>query len=1207
MANPSNLYADKILQQHPLALWTLDSDVSYLSLITDAQRDFTTGWTLSGSFLAADVNSSQSPFYKLHTEVTELYNNSVSTGTTFTATSTTTFTAPSDTFSIGLYVLKTTPFISSIRIGYKIGAGATVYSSAISVSSDMYDWQFVSATFATAVTGANIVIEFTYSTPSPANKVGIMVNGLTVGTFAEDSNMVSTGLQKTAISTINTTQTFGLLASQYVETLNTSGTYSNKYGYYIVNGNVAYARNTGHPLVFGCTNSTRLYPYTANEPSLLLPGYGFLNEVDKYKTRTYEMWLKINSSATSIKRVMGPIGSYDGLYVDNANMILKIGDNISSYYVGEWDRPMLVQITTSRNGARMFVNGDVVIEMPYDVADVTFADYKSSTLEQDWIGFYAHSDIGVEVSCVAVYDYEVEKGIALSRFTYGQALKFPQDKVSYYSGESVVQDSTYSNYASKVSIGVGQRYTWGASIYDNFITNKDTLANPNFLPPTIQVEPSSTKTQEDMFTVLSGVAATYIDLQPDSTWNGVESHIFFPTLNPITAETDLFYVVFDKSENNSDTKQILFKIYNEQDGNYLEANTFGATGRIYYSFYYNGTTTALYDVAASSIGTKYAAGISISRLVANSNKDFNAFFANKQNLKVYVGGSNDFANDTTLTGKVYRVGFGDARNFSKVSSSFTAAGFYTSAPASALDTHIANYTMVVRNFLTESFIDIAVNSYWLYYIPLTRLGKQDPSTNTYILDYVQFNVDYPSQISTTDADVKTYVTFAATNGTTHRDILDPTFANTVVVDSTRYLDISSAWTNTKYQVVDGTVIYVPTDVSFTTLAMQVHIESNSEGIRLNPINIRTLSLTGQGLGTDTNNPRTVGTKTGKDLIPFGTGDNPILISQFDDPYYYLTSQSGFRVVGTNSAIRGHYIHINKEKYENFSIGAIQMSMKIPVSQFSTTETLLFEIENVDTSTSIKFYIDAYNTAQNRAAIYAKDQAGNSYTSLQYFLNGTQVDRVIVSNNEWFSLGVKFTSDVSLNNYAGKIKFVGPQIINHFEYFQPKTSQRASFNNYYNWANVLYSSTGTKNWNYYTNTMTITAVSPSTPSVGSVRYTASNTFAVGDVILISGLAPSGYNGTFTVTAATSSNFTVANSTTATVTDASGTATIPYWLSVASGTASTSFIGTQLDNIYDVFSGTGNLEIDDSVLATVPQLFSYKFFMAAYGNSVTPIPL
>jgi hypothetical protein len=640
-----------------------------------------------------------------------------------------------------------------------------------------------------------------------------------------------------------------------------------------------------------------------------------------------------------------------------------------------------------------------------------------------------------------------------------------------------------------------------------------------------------------MFAVLSSSLATYIDLQPDSTWNGIESHVFFPTLNPMSNSAELFYVVFDKSENNSDTKQIIFKIYDEKTGDYLEAYTFGATGRIYYSFYYNSVTTALYDVLASSTGTKYAAGISISRLISNSNSNFFAFFSNKERLKVYVGGSNDFTDDTTLTGKIYRVGFGDTRNFNKVSSSFTSAGFFTAAAASVLDTHVANYTMLVRAWLTKSFIDIGINSYWQDYVTLSRLAKQDELTGDDVLDYVQFNVDYPSQISTTNADIKTYVTFQEITGSMNADI--STFANTVVVDSTRYLDISSAWTNTKYQVVDGTVIYVPTDVSFSTLAMVMHIEVNNDGILLNPVNIRSLQLAGQALGSDVGNPRTIGTKTGKQLVPFGTGDNPILLSKFDDPYYYLTSQSGFRVAGSMSTqppSRGYHVDINKNKYENFSIGGIQMSMKIPLSQFSTTETLLFEVENVDAATSIKFYIDAYNTAQTRATIYAKDESGNSYTNLQYYLNGVQVDRVLVSNNEWFTLGIKFTTDVSLNSDAGKIKFWGPQITNHLEYFQPKTSQRASFINFYRWVNFLYSSTGTKTWN-------------------TIYNAGANT----------------------------------------------------WLSVAQTAASTRFIGTQLDDIYESFSGTGKSIFDDSSSRIVPQTFSYKLFLTAYGNSVTPRPL
>jgi hypothetical protein len=63
---------------------------------------------------------------------------------------------------------------------------------------------------------------------------------------------------------------------------------------------------------------------------------------------------------------------------------------------------------------------------------------------------------------------------------------------------------------------------------------------------------------------------------------------------------------------------------------------------------------------------------------------------------------------------------------------------------------------------------------------------------------------------------------------------------------------------------------------------------------------------------------------------------------------------------------------------------------------------------------------------------------------------------------------------------------------------------------------------------------ITAVNDAYPSSGTVEYTANNTFQVGDVVIISGLSISGFNGQFTVTAATSTYFRVTNTTTGTPT-------------------------------------------------------------------------
>ena len=69
---------------------------------------------------------------------------------------------------------------------------------------------------------------------------------------------------------------------------------------------------------------------------------------------------------------------------------------------------------------------------------------------------------------------------------------------------------------------------------------------------------------------------------------------------------------------------------------------------------------------------------------------------------------------------------------------------------------------------------------------------------------------------------------------------------------------------------------------------------------------------------------------------------------------------------------------------------------------------------------------------------------------------------------------------------------------------------------------------------------ITAV---TKTSTTATYTATgHTFNVGDIVTITGLAPDGYNGTYTITAKATNTFTVANTTNLTLTDQSGNA---FW--------------------------------------------------------------
>lgn len=82
---------------------------------------------------------------------------------------------------------------------------------------------------------------------------------------------------------------------------------------------------------------------------------------------------------------------------------------------------------------------------------------------------------------------------------------------------------------------------------------------------------------------------------------------------------------------------------------------------------------------------------------------------------------------------------------------------------------------------------------------------------------------------------------------------------------------------------------------------------------------------------------------------------------------------------------------------------------------------------------------------------------------------------------------------------------------------------------------------------YSPVKSISAVTPTSPYPGAVTYTYDSTngkIKDGDSVTISGLAPSGYNGTFSVVGVLSSpdRFYITNSTTTTVTDAVGTAQI-----------------------------------------------------------------
>ena len=69
MPNPSNLYAEKIFSEHPIALWALDDKNDYISLISENQRNFfnSSFWTVSSNATALQESVSSEPFVESST------------------------------------------------------------------------------------------------------------------------------------------------------------------------------------------------------------------------------------------------------------------------------------------------------------------------------------------------------------------------------------------------------------------------------------------------------------------------------------------------------------------------------------------------------------------------------------------------------------------------------------------------------------------------------------------------------------------------------------------------------------------------------------------------------------------------------------------------------------------------------------------------------------------------------------------------------------------------------------------------------------------------------------------------------------------------------------------------------------------------------------------------------------------------------------
>ena len=334
MAIASNLYASKVFSEHPIASWSLDDDISYLSLITEDQRDLENWFELINATESEVIGINDGPFdNSIFTEIT-----AINPSLEIEAYSKNLFNLKDlnqimNTFAINLYCF-TNGAVEYYEYGYRyIDPYSAQYIEDVKRVDDSRfgTWIRMGSTFNPPNVDAEFQIIFRASFFN-SSLPSIIINGLSVGQWSESTNNKSLG----ASSSLLNSEIQDIIGVSYgVET--TSYGSSSKNGYILVENNRLLAVNSGIPMVYGSDNVTRLNS-SSTLPSLIVPGFGMLNELGKYNSYTMEMWLKIENNDADSKKIWGPLANDYGLYIKRGYISLVIGNSIGSYFISEWHR-----------------------------------------------------------------------------------------------------------------------------------------------------------------------------------------------------------------------------------------------------------------------------------------------------------------------------------------------------------------------------------------------------------------------------------------------------------------------------------------------------------------------------------------------------------------------------------------------------------------------------------------------------------------------------------------------------------------------------------------------------------------------------------------------------------------------------------------------------------------------------------------------------
>jgi len=1164
MPSPSNIYAEKAYSEHPIAMWALDDQLDYVSYISDQARDIASNWIVSD-----DANTTDEVVVTQETINLGQYLNGGLFKISATKRSDSDFVGMAKisspvvanfaqmdqdlaTMSLGGYFYSDTEYVQAITIGFNYNEEVTNQPVRVAkrFETSVYkNWIYIAETFDipnfTSDVTLFVDIEY-YNSEDPEAEYNFYINGLSLGQWSEEFQSESLGLIYKEDGTGSIVDFPSNIAIDGLDKAVIARAYGlqDSNGYYLATANKLFAKNTSMPLVFGASGVTKLF-YNQGLPSLIIPGNGFLNNVGKYSTYTFEAWMRINSISTEIHRIFGPIGSDDGIYVDHERFYLKISDNIKAATITEWDAPMLIHVKYLPGKISLVVNTEEIISIDIDPTNTYLPEeYTITGKNQDWLGFYPADDISLEVDSIGIYPYDVDKTMAKRRWVYGQNVEYPENLNSAYDGKTIAIDYSNANYASNFVFP--KNSPWSSGIADNINFSGNKLRSPVHPTPEIILEAGDSDTWlNDQFSN-NFEPETYFKMKPVQSWQNIDGYLYLDNTTFIQSNIKYIYGIF-KTLEYSNNEQLLIKLRNKTSGEYFSVSAKGQS--VVYSYYDGTSKTDIATVPVNIVGEMFVAGLDVDTVPSYYGGDLIQFFANKNNFEIFICGDNTFSK--TYLGNVYNFSISTTRNASSISYMFGPNGivmdkesflnviydagstYFGNDPkywSEVLDggdpyavmsekfyNYVATYKVSPQVFLGNFILDVSTHSTWEDYVPLSHFAKyvkDAESGNYYDLDFIQFNIGYPSPgkfleqksdsdiwtyaelqaeyanpmqytyaqldnelfsgyasyadlknktktqyvYDTSNYSVKTYVTFQYVSSGANTPI--ETYTNVKNVSTNNLIQAGDEWVNTKYEVIDGTVIYPPRSIKFSNLAIVVHVDMIVNGVNTKPASVSSIEFTSQAL--DVKTPTPVGTKFGTAIYPYTKSGiyfnykevNPFKIYKKSTPYLYLTKDSGIELVGDIKPLenRGLTIPLNQNLSPKFDVAALQILMKYNKDFFPYSSTPIFEIQSKDAY--IKFYLVATHEGGQRAKIYAiNETTGSEENGIAFYINGRLVKSPTISIREWTMLGISFAPKLSLSNFAGALRINGPIMVNHMSYYQSTGLQEKIFTTFRIWDRV----------------------------------------------------------------------------------------------------------------------------------------------------------